>query len=57
MTREQKVEWLSEASNDDIINQMYHTVIRMSWTDSLKEQIEAQEDYDLAVKELKKRLK
>lgn len=56
MTREQKIEWLAAASNDEVLNQMKWAVIAMTKADSIAMQVEGQEDYNLVVAELKRRL-
>jgi len=56
MTREQKIEWLTNASNEEVINQMRWAVTGMTKADSIAMQVESQEDYELVVAELTKRL-
>ena len=56
MTREAKINWLMTASNEDVINQLKWSVIAMTNGDYVSTRIAAQEDYDLVVNELKKRL-
>lgn len=55
MTREQKIEWLANASNDAVLNQMRWAVLKMN-RGGIEEQVEGQEDYELVMAELKKRL-
>lgn len=57
MTREQKIEWLSKAGNEEVVNQLRWTVIAMTKADSISAQIESQEDYDLVTAEILKRMK
>ena len=56
MTREQKINWLENATNEEVVNQMKWAVIAMTKAESIAKQIEAQEDYELAQAELLKRL-
>lgn len=56
MTREEKIAWLEAASNDEVLNQMKWSVIAMTKADSIAMQIEGQEDYELTLAELKRRL-
>ena len=56
MTREEKIEWLAQASNEEVINQMRWTVTAMVSSTSLELQIQANEDYELVTAELRKRL-
>lgn len=56
MTREQKIEWLTNASNEEVINQMRWAVTGMTTASSIEMQVESQEDYELVVAELTKRL-
>lgn len=56
MTREQKIEWLRNASNEEVINQMRWAVTAMTKAESIEMQIEAQEDYELVIGELKSRM-
>lgn len=55
MTREQKIEWLANASNEAVLNQMRWAVLKMN-KGGIEEQVEGQEDYELVMAELKKRL-
>lgn len=57
MTREQKIEWLKNASNEEVINQMKWAVTFMAKAESIAMQIESQEDYELVTAELKRRMK
>lgn len=56
MTKEQKIEWLRNASNEEVINQMRWAVTAMTKAESIEMQIEAQEDYELVIGELKSRM-
>lgn len=55
MTREEKINWLVNATNEQIINQFKWSVIAMS-KGSIEQQIEGQEDYDLVTAEILKRM-
>ena len=55
MTREEKINWLINATNEEVINQLKWSVIAMS-NGSIEQQIEGQEDYDLATAEILKRM-
>ena len=56
MTREEKITWLANASNDEVLEQMRWAVIAMTKADSISMQIEGREDYALVTAELKRRL-
>lgn len=56
MTKEEKLNWLANASNDEILEQMRWAVIAMTKADSIPMQIESREDYTLVTAELKRRL-
>lgn len=56
MTKEQKIEWLKNASNSAVIDQMRWAVLRMTSGDHIATRIEGQEDYELVTAELKRRL-
>jgi hypothetical protein len=56
MTKEEKITWLVNASNDEVLEQMKWSVIAMTKADSIAMRIEGQEDYDLVLAELKRRL-
>lgn len=55
MTREEKINWLTNATNEQVINQLKWSVIAMS-NGSIEQQIEGQEDYDLVTAEILKRM-
>lgn len=55
-TREEKINWLVNATNEEVINQFKWSVIAMS-NGSIEQQIEGQEDYDLVTAEILKRMK
>lgn len=55
MTREQKVEWLNNASNEEVLNQLKWTVITLS-KGSIEQQIAANEDYEIVTAEILKRM-
>ena len=55
MTREQKIEWLAKASNDEVIEQLRWSVHFMD-SDNIEMRIEGNEDYKLVKTELLKRL-
>lgn len=56
MTKEEKINWLENASNEELINQLRWSVLAMSNGDHISTRIEGQEDYDLVTAELLKRL-
>ena len=57
MTNEEKITWLENANNDELLNQYKWSVIRMHDSNStIAEQYEANIDFELALAELKKRL-
>lgn len=57
MSKAEKQAWLENASNDEVLNQMKWSVIKMtSPNSSIQEHIEGNEDYELVLAELKKRL-
>ena len=55
MTKEQKIEWLKNASNRAVIDQIRWAVLKMT-NGSIESQIEGQEDYELVTAELERRL-
>jgi len=55
MTRERKVEWLNNASNEEVLNQLKWTVITLS-KGSIEQQIAANEDYEIVTAEILKRM-
>lgn len=55
MTKEQKIKWLKDATNDQVIDQFRWTVIKLS-NGTIAEKVEANEDYELVVSELKWRM-
>lgn len=55
MTRERKVEWLNNASNEELLNQLKWTVITLS-KGSIEQQIAANEDYEIVTAEILKRM-
>jgi len=55
MTREQKIEWLANASNEQVIEQLRWAVQYIN-SDNLSLQIEGNEDYELVKAELMKRM-
>ena len=55
MTREEKINWLANATSKELVDQMRWTVTAMSHG-SIEQQIEANEDYELVTAELLKRL-
>lgn len=56
MTREQKIEWLANATSEQVVNQMRWATIATVKADTIAKQIEAQEDFELVKEELLKRL-
>lgn len=56
MTREQKTEWLRNASNEEVVNQMRWAVTAMTKADHIATQVEGQEDFELVQAELLRRL-
>lgn len=55
MTREQKIEWLSKATNEEVVEQMFWAVSAMS-TGNIETRVQANEDYSLVKAELLKRM-
>ena len=55
MTKEQKIEWLSKATNEQLIKQFACTVRRTNCGDFAQE-LDAYDDYALVEAELMKRL-
>ena len=56
MTRQEKIDWLRNASNEQVIDQMKWAVLAMTKADHVATQIEGNEDYELVTAELKRRL-
>lgn len=56
MTREQKQEWLAKATNAEVLEQLRRAVVWMTAGDTTWARIQGQEDYDLAVAEITKRM-
>lgn len=56
MTREEKINWLENATAEQVINQLKWSVISMTSGHCIETRIEGQEDYDLITVELMKRL-
>lgn len=57
MTREQKIEWLAKASNEEVVNQLRWAVTGMNVEEfGINTRIEAQEDYELVTAEILKRM-
>lgn len=56
MKKEEKIIWLENASNEELINQFRWSVLAMSNGNNISARIEGQEDYDLVTAELLKRL-
>ena len=54
-TREQKIEWLNKASNEDVVEQLKWAVLATT-RENLEIQINGQENYELIKAELMKRL-
>ena len=55
MTKEQKIEWLANATNEQVIEQLRWAVHSMD-SDNIKVQIMGSEDYEVVKAELMKRL-
>lgn len=55
MTKEQKIDWLKNVNNENLLNQFRWTVTQMSMG-GLQQRLEAQEDYELAIAEILKRM-
>lgn len=52
MTKEEKILWLRNASNEDVLKQLCSSMrVISSSSSSIADQIEAEEDYQLAMKE------
>ena len=57
MTREQKIEWLSKATNEEVLDQLRWTVTAMSLTgNTIEQQMNIQEDYELVTAEIMGRM-
>lgn len=56
MTREEKIEWLEKASNEEVIYQLLSAASRMTEGRCIETRIEGQLDYDLVHAELLRRL-
>lgn len=56
MTREEKINWLENATAEQVINQLKWSVISMTNGKCIETRIEGEEDYNLVVVELMKRL-
>ena len=56
MTKEEKIVWLENANNVELINMLSWSVLEMSKGDHVSTRIEGQENYDLITAELLKRL-
>jgi hypothetical protein len=55
MTREEKIEWLANATAEQVVDQMFWAVSAMS-TGNIETRVQANEDYSLVKAELLKRL-
>ena len=55
MTREEKIEWLANATAEQVVDQMFWAVSAMS-TGNIETKVQANEDYSLVKAELLKRL-
>lgn len=51
-----KKSWLEYANKYDLLNQYYHTVLRLT-SSNIEDRIEAQEDLELAEAEILKRMR
>jgi len=56
MTKAEKIEWLKNATDEEVINQLYWAVSAMS-IGSIQMQVEGQEDFELSKAEALKRMK
>ena len=57
MTREAKIDWLRNASNEELIGQMKSTVVAISHSgNTIEQQINLQEDYELVTAEMLRRM-
>lgn len=57
MTREEKIAWLENATNEQVVNQLRWAVTAMTHGESIQTRIEGQEDYELVQAEILKRMK
>lgn len=57
MTREEKIAWLENATNEQVVNQFRWAVTAMTHGESIQTRIEGQEDYELVQAEILKRMK
>lgn len=55
MTREQKRAWLAEATDEKVLDQLLSAQARLSYS-GIGEQVEAQEDVELAREEILRRM-
>ena len=55
MTKQEKIKWLENASNDELLNQYKWTCYRIG-KGEISEQVDTEESFELALAELKKRL-
>jgi len=55
MTKEEKINWLRKATNEELLLQ-YEFSVRTLGNDSIAAQIEAQEDVELAREEILRRI-
>lgn len=55
MTREEKIEWLANATAEQVVDQMFWAVSAMS-NGNIETRVQANEDYSLVKAELMKRL-
>lgn len=55
MTREEKINWLENATDEEILTQ-FETSIKWLGKGTIAEQVERQEDYKLVKNELRKRM-
>ena len=56
MTRDQKIEWLANASNEEVLERIRWAVVAIYKADSIAAQVEGQEDYDLVMAEIRRRM-
>lgn len=55
MTKEEKINWLRKATNEEVLDQLLSAQARLSYS-GIGEQVEAQEDVELAREEILRRM-
>lgn len=55
MTKEEKINWLRKSTNEEVLDQLLSAQSRLSYS-GIGEQVEAQEDVELAREEILRRM-